>query len=237
MNLYLYCSYDGSPVGFKIGRTDVSHSNTNNNLSRDCIDPFIQKCFECGLVQNAFGCIPQTEDNQKKYFILKKKMNAQKEHTQYYINFAIVFECNEATIFQDILNHENDEKTFATSFIESMTREADSIWGYTISLSSLVTLIKSGLKGIVPSTSKRISYILQDDRFYTTLSTPQPIINDLFFDLGINSDSEKLTRLHNDNNLFYIRKKHLASRTMILIVLLAIVILIICIITAITLLV
>ena len=75
MNLYYYCSYDGSPVGFRIGRIDALSRDEKIELSSEKIEPFIRRCFETGLVRSAFGKIPSDADSEKKFFLLKKKQS------------------------------------------------------------------------------------------------------------------------------------------------------------------
>ena len=86
--LYSYCSYKGSPVGFRIGKTKVENE-IELTLCDDNINQFIRKSFESGMITCVFGKLP----NSDKYVYLVKKLEYTGNNGEsiIYMNFAWIF--------------------------------------------------------------------------------------------------------------------------------------------------
>lgn len=105
MKIYIYCSYQSSPVGFKLGTIhyDSSHKQDYIPTNKD-IEPFVQKSFEEGLIKHVHGKIP---NKNKNIYLLKKLQNTtidDKGNTiPAYMNFA--FEFDDVNKFDTFLNN------------------------------------------------------------------------------------------------------------------------------------
>lgn len=131
MEVYYYCSYTGSPVGFQLGKLDCGTLLQNTcTLSKNGLLPLIRHCFDQGLVRRAYGHIPETEQ----HFILVKGLTvkgvAGDEATEYYINFALLADKAEwEHIYQ---GKAIDAQTIAETFRDSMRLDKESEFGYTV---------------------------------------------------------------------------------------------------------
>ena len=87
MNVYSYCNYRDSSVGFQIGQVDLN----TGKIVRSNIHSYIIKCFESNLVDVAYGSYPLKEE--KSYFYLIKNINYlnQNHKTDKYMNVAFEF--------------------------------------------------------------------------------------------------------------------------------------------------
>ena len=105
MKIYIYCSYQSSPVGFKLGTIhyDSSHEQDYIPTNKD-IEPFVQKSFEEGLIKHVHGKIP---NKNKNIYLVKKLQNTtiddEGNAIPAYINFA--FEFDDVNKFDTFLNN------------------------------------------------------------------------------------------------------------------------------------
>ena len=84
MFVYVYCSYDGSPVGFQLGRITYDASRTENYALEDLERPsLITKSFIFGTISRAWGWNKEDEN----YFALYKDIDG----SGWYMNFAFEF--------------------------------------------------------------------------------------------------------------------------------------------------
>ena len=84
MVVYVYCSYDGSPVGFQLGKITVEPSAASRYyMLKKPESPFIAKVFGNGIISRAWGW--NTENST--YFVLYKGLNGFGK----YINLAFEF--------------------------------------------------------------------------------------------------------------------------------------------------
>lgn len=92
MEVYYYCSYTKSPVGFRLGMVDTEHANGEIcELSTENVHPFIWKCFSSGIIRRACGQIPQENKQDSRYFLLMKSRDSVIiDEVEYFINFAFV---------------------------------------------------------------------------------------------------------------------------------------------------
>lgn len=110
MKIYIYCSYQSSPVGFKLGVIQYDLSNGEYYIPSDKdIEPFVQNSFEEGLIKKVYGRIPKIE----KYLLLIKKLQGMTiDNISVYMNFAFEFDdVNEFDTFMNNYrnNYSNDE--------------------------------------------------------------------------------------------------------------------------------
>lgn len=131
MKIYIYCSYQSSPVGFKLGVIQYDSSNKQYYIpSNKDIEPFVQKSFEEGLIKKVYGKIPKLE----KHLLLIKKLQDMiiddNENTiPVYMNFA--FEFDDVNKFDTFMNnyrnnYSNNEdlaKTLARAIVSDRSIE------------------------------------------------------------------------------------------------------------------
>mgnify|MGYP006964297849 CR=1 FL=1 len=92
MDVYYYCSYTKSPVGFRLGKIDAEKADGSIcELSSEHINSFIWKCFSTSAVRKACGQIPQeTEESSQYFLLLKSRQPVIIDGIEYFINFALV---------------------------------------------------------------------------------------------------------------------------------------------------
>jgi hypothetical protein len=183
MNLYYYCSYDGSPVGFRIGRIDALSRDEKIELSSEKIEPFIRRCFETGLVRSAFGKIPSDADSEKKFFLLKKKLIEKEADCKYYMSVAVVEE--EWDKFCSLLQDGADEASLATAVMRSIKPSGENAFGYRVNTQELSKVLECGFASVCNCNETRINNVQKNDAFYATLSTETPDTDALKKSLGI----------------------------------------------------
>lgn len=84
MIVYVYCSYDGSPVGFQLGKITYDASRTENYALEELENPsLITKVFFSGNISRAWGWNKGNES----YFALYKNIDG----SGWYMNFAFEF--------------------------------------------------------------------------------------------------------------------------------------------------
>ncbi len=210
MNLYYYCSYDGSPVGFRIGRIDALSRDEKIELSSEKIEPFIRRCFETGLVRSAFGKIPSDADSEKKFFLLKKKLIEKKADCNYYMNVAVVEE--EWDKFCSLLQDGADEVSLATAVMSSIEPSGENAFGYRVDTQELSKVLECGFASVCNCNETRINNVQKNDAFYATLSTETPDTDALKKSLGIVQGSSTHTEITKESGkVFCFGKKKSAS--------------------------
>lgn len=148
MDIYFYCSYTGSPVGFIIGQIQDVSSGTGDTppmLGDKDINPFIRLCFENGVIRNSCGAIPETFENAAKYFFVHKSSKSvtisENPSVQYYINVA--FLCNTKEEFSNVFNrwYDQSDEMFNQSILETIKINRSTKFGYEVSYPKLLELI------------------------------------------------------------------------------------------------
>lgn len=211
MNLFYYCSYDGSPAGFRIGRVDtLSQDGKSHELSSEQIEPFIRRCFEMGLIRSAFGKIPSEERKQNGYFLLKKKLIGKKADCNYYMNVAVVEE--EWDRFCSLLQDGADEASLATAIMSSIEPSGNDVFGYKVNTSRLSEVLKCGYATVCNCNARRMENVRKNSVFYATLSTETPDTDTLKRSLGISKCDNDATEFTKESGkVFCFRKKKSAS--------------------------
>lgn len=210
MNLYYYCSYDGSPVGYRIVRIDALSRDERIELSSEKIEPFIRRCFETGLVRSAFGKIPSDADSEKKFFLLKKKLRRKKADCNYYMNVAVVEE--EWDKFCSLLQDGVDEVSLADAVMSSIEPSGENAFGYKVDTQELSKVLECGFASVCNCNETRINNVQKNDAFYATLSTETPDTDALKKSLGIVQGSSTHTEITKESGkVFCFGKKKSAS--------------------------
>ena len=209
MQIYYYCSYEGSPAGYHIGRiTDSSCDNGLQELSIDKINPFIRQCFEIGMIRSGFGEIPGSVETPQQYFLLKKKLTAIKTNVKYYINFAIV--TGDWEEFKTLMKKENTEAEIINNFLESIEPAPLFYFGYRIRTERLKKISSCGYGGICEWINhKYLKMIEQSNALFIETSTDKPDIEALEQSLMLKSKIEdrNLERSKIAEKLFCYKKK------------------------------
>lgn len=184
MEIYYYCSYTGSPVGFQLGRLDCEKLAKNaGSLSKDGILPLIKNCFDQGLVRRACGRIPETEQ----YVLLVKGLTAKgtgdRATAEYYINFAFLMNKEE----WDCLPRENlvDQQMTAEMFRDSMQLDSESPFGYTVQSGNAQRLTQVSFQNFFDRS------VWKTDSLCLELLSPKADLKELKKVLGLEKDEYK----------------------------------------------
>lgn len=156
MNIYYYCSYSGSPVGYILGSLNYIPGETKNySLSDGNIPQMIRKCFESGTVRKAFGAFP-TGSDYSGYFLLIKKLVAQgteeKESTEYYINIAFV--TKDRTEYLGWLRNGETKQEIAEKIRRTIDIDLTNDFGFTVNPQELEKLVKSSFGSLLEGVGK-----------------------------------------------------------------------------------
>lgn len=209
MQIYYYCSYEGSPAGYHIGKIKGSSCDKElQELSDDDINPFIRQCFENGMFRSGFGKIPEDTNAQQQYFLLKKKLTAMKENVKYYINFAIVTGNWEE--LKTLMEKENTEKEIVNNFLESIEPAPLFDFGYRIRTAQLKKISSCGYGGICEWINPKYLKIMeQSNALFIETSKEKPDIEALEENLMLKSkiENRNLERDKITEKLFCYKKK------------------------------
>jgi hypothetical protein len=185
MKIYYYCSYKGSPVGFRIGCIESNNKNSNFcNLSDKKIDPFIRRCLEAGLVRSAFGIIPAESSESSSFFLLKKKMEGKKQDIDYYMNIAIT--CKKWDEFHNLMQKGMSGRELASAILDSIEINTDDErFCYQVNKEKLGTVTETAFGDICDCNDDFLEDVHQNKTIYFTLSTATPDLEMLEENLGI----------------------------------------------------
>lgn len=109
MRIYSYCSYDGSPCGFRVGCLEKEDA-----ILKDISVPkIIQKSFDCGYVDFVCGTEPDKSETMP-YIIVMKKLQTKRNQKNFYLNFALEMSREEyIRTLPGIMEQYNHTETFA----------------------------------------------------------------------------------------------------------------------------
>lgn len=199
MEIYYYCSYKGSPVGFQIGKINYDKNIiSTQNLTRDNINPFVKLCFESGLINSAFGKIPEYISSSGKYIALRKKLVTKKDGCDYNLNIAVV--CSKTEFDKLAKNKSTSVENMQTLITNSMILDNSNEFGYYVDNSKLSKLLENSFNTLCNCNSNN-SY----DECLLTLTTKTPdleILNDTF-NLPENYKFDK-----NKDEQYFLKKKN-----------------------------
>lgn len=141
MQIYYYCSYDGSPVGYQQGSLTYDPGRSSNyELTRQNIPPLIRACFDSGEVRKAFGRLPS---DSRKFLLIKKLRtsgDSADEPSNYYVNFALATN-DEKEYSRWIQNGESSPEDIAKAVKASMQLDGAKEHGFSVRPQALKTLI------------------------------------------------------------------------------------------------
>lgn len=139
MQVYYYCSYTKSPVGFHLGVVDTEKiCGTTCELSREGIPSFLWKCFSQGNIQKACGQLPRKADEKDQYFLLaKSKEPIKRDGIEYFINFALVTE--QWTEYEGWFQDQTETDCFQ-AISETILPKGTSEFGFAVRTDGLNTL-------------------------------------------------------------------------------------------------
>lgn len=141
MDIYYYCSYTGSPVGFYIGKLTSADRNTETTeLAGGNVPLLLSRCFTQAVVCKAFG---QLEEGA--YFFLIKGLTAKgtdpEGPAEYFINFAFV--TDKASEYEQWMKSTSDsEQSIADAIKGTMQIDERSRCGFSIQGSAVQKLVQ-----------------------------------------------------------------------------------------------
>lgn len=185
MKIYYYCSYKGSPVGFRIGCIESNNKDSDFcDLSDKKIDPFIRRCLEAGLVRSAFGMIPAESGESSSYFLLKKKMKGKKQNIDYYMNIAIT--CEKWDEFYNLVQNGMSEAELTSAILDSIEINTDDErFCYQVNKEKLGAVMEAAFGDICGCNDDFLEDVHQNKTIYFILSTATPDLEMLEENLGI----------------------------------------------------
>ncbi len=166
MDIYYYCSYTGSPVGYILGcLTYNPNQSANYTLSRKRIPPVIRRFFEYDTVCNAFGILPA---EPKQYYLMMKNLTAKGdkngEAPEYYLNLAFVTQ--DVDEYKRLLRAGGGtSEDIAVMIKDSMELDRTSDFGFTIRPDRLKKLVKGSFRSVFESSGalERVNTFLEVD--------------------------------------------------------------------------
>lgn len=231
MDVYYYCSYTGSPVGFIMGKLDklsgVCEADALLELNRKDIEPFIRKCFERGLVRNACGRLSkktaESEEPEQRYFLLFKDLvaNGGQDDLEYYLNIAFVTENPEEYLRWLDVGETVTTDTIAQAIRESISLNRKSDFGYDVSGRGLAALTKMKFGSLLGEC--RAAMRDGKDGLYFELASHGADMDEVMQALGISSEDHELEFISESKNWVRVikkkpKRKHLALWAVLLLV-------------------
>ena len=209
MDIYYYCSYTGSPVGFVIGKIQNIFSEKHGlELDDKNINPFLRICLENGVIRKGCGVIPQNLNRDIKYFLVHKSsmpvalpLNTS---VQCYINIA--FLCDTKDEFVKIFNTWYSMPEDVSNSVVASTIEIDhgAKFGYNVNRNRLVEILNQSCG--LNSDSPLLEFLTTGNSTYDFM-TKNPNLPDLsrLLTTGVDSDFELI--LHPEFHCFILQKK------------------------------
>lgn len=211
MEVYYYCSYTSSPVGYILGKlTDPSEEGALA-LRADRIDTMIHHCFEAGMVRNACGLLTQAP---QRYFLLLKKLtvHGSQGSPDYFLNIAFVTE--ERQEYARWL--ENDDTVTADTVAKvgqaTMMLDQNSDFGYKIDGKALTKLTKMKFGSLLG----KCRATALDDGLYFELASHNADTDEVMQALGISSEGQELELISKGTNWTRVIKKKPKRKHLIL---------------------
>lgn len=150
MNLYYYCSYSESPVGYILGALAYAEDQTENyQLSAQDIPPLIRSCFESGAVRKAAGKL-----ESGRYFLLIKKLTAKSGEgnaaLNYYLNLAL--ETEDFSQYKNWLRESGDStESLAEAIRATMELDRTSEFGFSVRSAEAAGLVQKSFRSLFPA--------------------------------------------------------------------------------------
>lgn len=177
MIFYYYCSYKGSPVGFRIGSIEYrSQDHGVGSLEDAAIDVFIRKCMERGEVLSAFGVMPSEYESKQSFFLLKKKMKASRDEIDFYLNIAIVSEdWNE---FNLLMKEGMSKEKISTDILNTIQIEKSNGFGYCLDKEKLSVVADDSFGSVCGGTENRLAKMRQNCQIFFDFASSDTDLND-----------------------------------------------------------
>ncbi len=173
MDIYYYCSYTGSPVGYILGLLTYNPNRSSNYiLSRKNIPSVIRRFFEYDTICNAFGILPV---EPKQYYLMMKNLTAKgnkdDEASEYYINLALVTQ-NVDEYKRWLRDGSRTTTEIADMVKASMELDRTSDFGFTVRPDKLKKLVDASFRSIFEGSGalERVNTFLEVDSPQTNLT-------------------------------------------------------------------
>ncbi len=110
IKIFVYCTYEFSPYGFKIGTPrDYSNNVDTIELTGDDIPNLIDCSFSSSEIKQLSGKLPNPIDNYN-YVFLRKDLKSKKDNLK--IEYNIAFLCSEYYEYKNIKKLDDNENSF-----------------------------------------------------------------------------------------------------------------------------
>lgn len=134
VRIYVYCSYNFSPVGFRLGTINCTPEiGEKAELEKDYINDYIRKALEFGFVRESFGRVPKSNNY---YVLIKDLRHISGQQTgmgsELYMNFAFEFDFAEefknfSHNILDLYDTESGKKELADKLAEQIYPDAENV--------------------------------------------------------------------------------------------------------------
>lgn len=219
MEFHSYCSYDGSPVGFVYGVTDISPTETEKAeipMTKKGTNAFLRHCFESGLVRRVYGTIPGSKN---KVLLLKGFKAFGVDGIRRYMNFALVYGEDEKHLIPKP-GIPSNTNLLSQELAKALIITHNNEFGYQLNASSLRTFLFEKLKS-ADYTDFSTHRLFENDVCYIGTSHDTKVEN-LSSDLGMDvSDFSRECSILNETFFQSPAKKSLASSYLKIVMLLA----------------
>lgn len=217
MVFYYYCSYKGSPVGFRIGSIEYRNQDQGLcSLEDTDIDRFIRECMERGEVRSAFGVLPEESDSEPSFFLLKKKMKVSRDGIDYYLNIAIV--CEAWDEFKALMKEGMSIEKISTDILNTIQTEKSNEFGYCVDKVKLSFVAKDSFGSVCGATSNRLEKMRQNSQIYFHLASSVVDINDFLDAFNLKKEGMQLKPVGSESGgvFCYGKKESAHSREIVL---------------------
>ena len=187
MEIYYYCSYTGSPCGFNLGKLEFDGgAPTARTLSGGPFDPLIRRCFDHGIVKNAYGFLPTAP----RWFLLIEDLEFRDaDNTRFYMNIALVTE--KVDQYERWMKKGPSKEAIAELCRQTMVIDRTSEYGFKVDGAYLTKLIECSFGSlftpVVPNTTGEGPFF--------ELSSPSADLKEAALDLGLSDSTKELTRV------------------------------------------
>lgn len=155
MEIYYYCSYKGSPVGFQLGKLKYpSEGSKLHALDAQGIPQQVQRCFDQNIVRKV--CKRSAEE--KEYILLAKGLTAKgkqpEDPAEYYINFALVTD-SETDCQMWLREDGTSEQAIADAIRDTMELDRQSAFGFTVRGDKLDALLSMSYRKLFEGAAEK----------------------------------------------------------------------------------
>ena len=210
MKFHSYCSYDGSPVGFVYGATDITQptetTQTESLVLKKGTNTFIKRCFESGLIRYVQGIIPHTKD---KVLLLKNLKASGEDGTRRYMNFALVYGEGDKYLTPKLATPFNAD-LLSKELAKTLIIDRNNEFGYQLDASVLHTFLDENLT--FPYDSHAGTHQSDDNVCYIN-TLPGTRVAEISSDLGMRADEFSLDHSTGNETVFRspAKKSHASS--------------------------